>query len=189
MESLQVTNQPVKPPTAANASTKEELLSRAKAAVEANERSLHDAAEALAIAQELHGATQREMAGAVGKSAPWVNALLKWRRSGYKDESPFGPKTKAGRVQQAEQRAVANLEMRPRGVAAADRDNRRTEGAVQLISCIEKIKNIVSASIFDNATREMFRRTHSPHLDGFIDERGKCRFEPSQSHTKNDQAA
>jgi hypothetical protein len=72
-----------------NTTTKDALLSRAREAVEAGERSLHDAAEALGLAQEEHSAGQREMAEAVGRSASWVNALLKWRRSGYKDASPF----------------------------------------------------------------------------------------------------
>jgi hypothetical protein len=92
-------------PPAANTTTKAELLSRARVAIEAGERSLYEAAEALGIAQEDHSATQREMAAAVGKSVAWVNALLQWRLSGYKDESPFGPTTKAGRIQHAEQRA------------------------------------------------------------------------------------
>ena len=74
---------------AANTTTKAELLERAKAAVEAGEQSLHDAAEALGLAEEDRSATQREMAEAVGKSASWVNKLLKWRRSGYKDHSPL----------------------------------------------------------------------------------------------------
>jgi hypothetical protein len=77
----------------ANTTTKAELLKRAKAAIEAGEQSLEEAAEALGLAEEDHSATQREMAEAVGMSASWVNKLLKWRRSGYKDHSPFGPTT------------------------------------------------------------------------------------------------
>lgn len=88
---------------AANTTTKDELLIRAKAAIEAGERSLHAAAEALGIAHEDHFASQREMAEAIGKSASWVNKLLKWRRAGYKDPSPFGPTTKKGRVEHAQQ--------------------------------------------------------------------------------------
>ncbi len=162
--------------------TKEELLSRARTAIEAGEQSMHDAADALGLAQEEHSATQREMAQAVGKSASWVNALLKWRRSGYKDDSPFGPKTKAGRVQHAEQlaRVRSKSEAPARGAAAARRDGRRAEDALQLYRVVEEIKKLVSAPDFDNRERELFRRNHSPHLDGFIDERGRCRFEASQ---------
>ena len=77
-----ITNEPCRP-------TKADLLSRAKAAIETSEQSLRDAAEALGTAQEEYSASQREMAEALGKSASWVNALLKWRRCGYKDASPF----------------------------------------------------------------------------------------------------
>src|SRR5437763_53968 len=80
------------PAIAVNATTKAELLHRAKAAIEAGEQSLHDAAEALGLAQEDHSASQREIAEAVGKSASWVNKLLKWRRSGYEGDGPFGPR-------------------------------------------------------------------------------------------------
>jgi hypothetical protein len=96
------------PSVAANRTTKDELLSRAKAAIDAGEQSLHVAAEALALAQDDFNATQREIASAVGKSPAWVNALLKWQRSGCKDDSPFGPKSKAARVQHAEQRVKAS---------------------------------------------------------------------------------
>jgi hypothetical protein len=97
----------------ANAPSKEELLGRAKAAIEASGQSLHDAAEALATAQELHGASQAEMARAVGKSEAWISMLLRWGRSGYKDESPFGPTTKAGRLKHAKDR-VASGASKPR---------------------------------------------------------------------------
>jgi hypothetical protein len=99
--------------SATNTPSEEELLSRAKDAVEAGEQSLRDAAEALGIAQELHGTTQAEMARAIGKSEAWASYLLRWRRSGYKDDSPFGPKTKAGRLKHAEDR-VASGTSKPR---------------------------------------------------------------------------
>jgi transposase len=73
-----------------------ELLSHAKRAIEAGETSLRAAAEDIAAAQE-QGATQREIAEAVGKSAAWVNRLLKWREGGYQDVTPFGPQAKASR--------------------------------------------------------------------------------------------
>jgi len=92
--------------TVTNETTKAELLSRAKAAIEAGE-SPRDTAEALALAQKDFNASQREIAKAVGRSASWVNRLLKWRRSGYKESSPFGPTTRAGRIACAQQRATA----------------------------------------------------------------------------------
>ena len=123
----------------ANTTTKAELLERAKAAVEASEQSLHDAAEALGLAEEDHSATQREMAEAIGKSASWVNKLLKWRRSGYKDHSPFGPTTKRGRVEHAQQGVRASEARRARGLklavpgddddAAASAERRKAEYA------------------------------------------------------------
>jgi prophage regulatory protein len=95
-------NEPV---TLVNTTTKAGLLHRAKAAIDAGESSLRDAAEALALAQDDFSATQREIAEAVGRSLGWVNRLLKWRRSGYKDHSPFGeppePGTGPGRCRAA----------------------------------------------------------------------------------------
>jgi hypothetical protein len=82
--------------TIAIGTAKAKVLSRAKAAIEA--RSLRDAAEWLASAQQDFHASQREIAEAVGRSASWVNRLLKWRRSGYNEYSPFGPTTRAGRM-------------------------------------------------------------------------------------------
>jgi hypothetical protein len=72
-----------------NRTTKADLLGRAKLAVEAGEKSLHDAAELIGLAQEEHKATQREIAAAIGMSPAWVNRLLIWRRSGYEASSPF----------------------------------------------------------------------------------------------------
>jgi hypothetical protein len=93
--------------TVTNGTMKAELLSRAKAAIEAG-GSPRDAAEALALAQKDFNATQREIGEAVGRSASWVNRLLKWRRSGYEECSPFGPTTRAGRVAHARQRTMAS---------------------------------------------------------------------------------
>jgi hypothetical protein len=50
-----------------------ELLGRAKRAIETGENSLHGAAEHIAAARE-QGATQRQIAEAVGKSAAWLNS-------------------------------------------------------------------------------------------------------------------
>ncbi len=68
MEDIQI----IEPPVGTNTTTKDDLLQQAKAAIEAGEHSLHDAAEALHIAQELHGANRSEMARAIGKSGAWV---------------------------------------------------------------------------------------------------------------------
>ena len=62
------------------------LLAQAKTAIECGEGAMRDAAEFIARAEE-QGATQREIAQRVGKSAAWVNALLAWRRDGFKGEA------------------------------------------------------------------------------------------------------
>jgi hypothetical protein len=58
-------------------------------------------------------AIQREIARAIRGSASWVNRLLKWRRSGYKQSSPFGPTTRPGRA--ARRKADNNDLRRGRG--------------------------------------------------------------------------
>src|SRR5947207_1472188 len=97
-----------------NSTTKEALLIRAKDAIEAGDQSLHEAADALALAQEDFKATQREIAEAVDRSAAWVNRLLRWRREGCQG-TPFGPGSKAGRerkktVQSTEQHEARKIE-------------------------------------------------------------------------------
>lgn len=105
--------------TPINTMTEDELLSRAKDAVKAGDKSQRDAAEALAMAKELHGTSQAAMARAIGKSEAWVSALLQWKRSGYRDESAFGPTTKAGRLQHAEDRAASDASKPRRSRKAA----------------------------------------------------------------------
>lgn len=109
-----------------NQPTEVELLARAKDRVDDNDRSLRSAAEALALAKELYGTSQAEMAYAVGKSPGWVSQLLSWHRSGFKGESPFGPKTKAGRLQHAKELAASG-KARPRkagrNVASVESEN------------------------------------------------------------------
>lgn len=96
--------------TRSNATTKAELLSRAKVAIVDGERSLRDAAEALALAKEDFDATQREIAAAVDKSVAWVNRLLQWQKEGCPG-TPFGPGSKASRARrkrvQATEREVS----------------------------------------------------------------------------------
>lgn len=82
------------PRTALYGTTKAEVLSRAKGAIEVGE-SPRVIAGRLACAQEDFHASQREIGRAIGQSASWVNRLLKWRQSGYKQRSPFGPTTRA----------------------------------------------------------------------------------------------
>jgi hypothetical protein len=88
---------PSVPRTAFYGTTKAEVLSRAKEAIEAGE-SPRVIAERLACAQEDFHASQREIGRAIGQSASWVNRLLQWRQSGYNQRSPFGPTTRAGRA-------------------------------------------------------------------------------------------
>jgi len=66
----------------------DKLHDQARRAIESGEEKFRDAAEYLAEAQKL-GASQRQSAKAIGMSPAWVNALLKWRRSGYRDRCPF----------------------------------------------------------------------------------------------------
>src|ERR1019366_1110938 len=80
-----------------------ELLARAKQSIESGVSSFRAAAEYLAAAQEL-GVSQRQLADEVGKSAGWVNGLLKWRAHGYPDGTPFKTRRPlAEAVQQTEQ--------------------------------------------------------------------------------------
>ena len=60
----------------------------------------------MAIAQEVYGASQQEIAAAVGKSQAWVSRVLQWRREGFKDDTPFGPASKAARVRAANYQAT-----------------------------------------------------------------------------------
>jgi predicted transcriptional regulator len=115
---------------AGNATTKADLLRRAKDAIEAGDQSLREAADALALAQEDFKAPQREIAEAVGKSAAWVNRLLRWRREGCPG-TPFGPGSRAGRerrkrVQSTEQRAPNKIDA---DTAEARTEKRNTECA------------------------------------------------------------
>jgi hypothetical protein len=102
-----------------NRTTKADLLSRAKDAIEAGDQSLHDAAEALALTQDFK-ASQREIADAVGKSVAWVNRLLQWRRQGFVG-TPFGPGSKARRERQKSVQAPE-----PRAPRKIDADNAET---------------------------------------------------------------
>ena len=65
------------------------LLSRANASIARGEKALRDAAEDIAAAHA-QGASQRQIAAAIGKSPAWVNRVLAWRREGFVGEA-FGP--------------------------------------------------------------------------------------------------
>src|ERR1043166_3464758 len=108
MENLETASRSTELPASVNTTAKDDLLRRARSAIEAGAHSFHDAAEALVVAKELHGATQAEMARAIGKYAAWVSLLLKWHRSNDNDQSPFGPTTKAGRLKHAKDRVAAD---------------------------------------------------------------------------------
>jgi hypothetical protein len=88
---------PPAPRTVLYGTTKAEVLSGTKAAVEAGAPP-RDIAERLAFAQEDFHATQREMARAIGWSPSTVNRLLRWRQSGYSQRSHFGHTTRAARA-------------------------------------------------------------------------------------------
>ena len=88
-----------------------ELLSRAAGHILAGESRMRKAAEDIATAAE-RGATQRQIAGQVGKSVGWVNCLLQWRRNGYQSETPFGPLVQASR-ERAEEASVQSTERKP----------------------------------------------------------------------------
>jgi hypothetical protein len=110
-----------------------ELLDRAKHAIASGDASLRAAAEDIAAAQE-QGATQRQIAEAVGKSAAWVNRLLKWRSSGYEDATAFGPQAKASRqraqrVQSPEQNEREPTSTSEQAEAAATRARAETAKA------------------------------------------------------------
>jgi hypothetical protein len=84
--------------TTTGAMTRGELISRAKHHIGIGETSRNTsfraAAEYIWRACD-QGATQREVAQGVGKSAAWVNRLLKWREDGYVG-APFADKLVPG---------------------------------------------------------------------------------------------
>ncbi len=85
--------------------TNDELVKRIRAAIASSRDAMRDAANDLQTLQ-CQGMTQREIAAAVGKSVGWVNGMVSWRIGGCKGDSPFGPTTKRGRIQHAEQKSA-----------------------------------------------------------------------------------
>jgi hypothetical protein len=88
----------------------DQLHERARQAIEAGEKKFseraREAAAFLAESREL-GAKQQESAKAIGKSAGWVNALLKWHDGGYKTDCPF-PRATRPRIQPAERKTKSS---------------------------------------------------------------------------------
>jgi hypothetical protein len=150
-----------------NTPSKEELFNRAKGAVEAGEQSLRDAAEALSVAQELHGASQAEMARAIGKSEAWVSQLLRWRKSGYSGDSPFGPTTKAGRLKHAKDRAASGAS-KPRKPREADTEPHSDAGEVE--ADLARRETECGNQEVDSTTTRMSRRPRSPECANALDE-------------------
>jgi nucleoid-associated protein YgaU len=108
-----------------------ELLRKAKKAIESGDASLREAAEAIAAA-ERKGASQRQIADAVGKSAAWVNRLSQWRRVGYRDDTPFGPQAKAARNRAQSVHSAEHKKQTPADPAGKKSDaasDARTEAA------------------------------------------------------------
>src|SRR5882672_2292123 len=73
-----------------------EHLSRAKDLIHSDLNSLRTATDDMAAAKA-KGATQRQIADAVGMSPTWVHQRLKWRTDGYREATPFGRQSRANR--------------------------------------------------------------------------------------------
>jgi len=156
-----------------NTTTKADLLSRAKDAIQAGDQSLREAADALARAQEDFNLTQREIAEAVGKSAAWVNQLLRWRREGCPG-SPFGPGSKAGRerrkrLQPTEQPAPRKVDGdSPQGSAKAKNagqgaDPKSQAADVALLDFTARVLDLITRT--DKRPPEHFSATGVPADD------------------------
>jgi hypothetical protein len=86
--------------------TNDELIKRIVKAVASSTSSLKDAANDIATLEQ-KGMTQKQIGDAVKKSVGWVNAMLAWKRGGFKGESPFGPTRVQARIQHAERKKAA----------------------------------------------------------------------------------
>lgn len=89
----------------------EALLLNARRSIERGELSIKQGIEQMAEAEQL-GASNRAIGKAVGKSASWVNRMLKWRKGGYRDQTPFGPQSKEARRRKAPVEATEQNEER-----------------------------------------------------------------------------
>jgi hypothetical protein len=95
-------------------------LEIAKKAIASGENDLRRAADHIAEARK-QGASQRRIAAAIGKAVSTVNRYLSWHDSGYRDETPFGPESKAKR-QRARVRATERTNSRNRSRGEAEQD-------------------------------------------------------------------
>lgn len=77
-------------------------LEQAKGYIASGEHAMREAAEHVAEALRLDNKlTQRAVAEQLGKSAAWVNGLIRWKFDGYRSETPFGPQAKTSRKKAA----------------------------------------------------------------------------------------
>lgn len=95
-----------------------EHLSAAKRDIANGDKSLRNAAEHVAAAVEL-GASQRDVAATVGKSAAWVNRLLLWRSSNFIASGPFADDHKAKKQRAAFSQAKPKLKAKKSEARAA----------------------------------------------------------------------
>lgn len=79
--------------------SKSDLIAETKAMIVATDNTSRQIADNLATMQETYSMSQRQIAAAVGKSQKWVGEMLRWRREGFKDDTPFGPQAKEAREQ------------------------------------------------------------------------------------------
>ena len=129
-----------------------ELLSRAKAAIETGYDPGGKLPRLWPRPKSSTTLPKLEMAGAVGKSEAWISQLLSWRRSGYKRESPFGPTTKAGRLQHAKALAAVGASKRPRSRKASTKSP-EAACAEERVASNEKVEvEIARATGTDGAT-------------------------------------
>jgi hypothetical protein len=127
--------------------TIERLHDKARRAIESGENKLREAAEFLAHAQAL-GASQRQTAKAIGKSATWVNQLLKWRDRGYQ-ETPFGPQSKRKRASavKAPKRPPATPEQAQAQTAKANAERAKAEAQTAKAE-VQKARALAAAEMF-----------------------------------------
>ena len=147
------------PATIVNTTTKEELCARGKKLIEQGDKAHSEAfefyrgaAEILAIAAEEYEMTQREIAKSVGKSAGWVNGLLRWREDGYLSPTVFGPASKAARerknlVQAPEQ----TPETAPKSAANDAKRDEITTAPGSATADESMMVNIVASTMSENA--------------------------------------
>jgi hypothetical protein len=107
-----------------------EHLSAATRDIAAGDKSLRSAAEHVAAAVDL-GASQRDVAATVGKSAAWVNRLLLWRSNSYVASGPFADDNKAKKKRAAfSQTKRSKLKAdKPTSEARAKADQAKAEAA------------------------------------------------------------